>query len=147
MQFQKYYPVSGFEAYIGDKHIVGQLKKKEEARREYRQAVAAGHGAYLMEQEEPVNPISAHFFGPIFLNQTIPIDLESVFESVFVLYPRICVISLFTKILYRTCSLYHWEIFLRGTLLFTSRLSMLQSSLFKTTTYFLLVHTLCDYIC
>ena len=48
------YPVSGFEAYIGDKHIVGQLKKKEEARREYRQAVAAGHGAYLMEQEEPV---------------------------------------------------------------------------------------------
>ena len=46
--------MSGFEAYIGDKHIVGQLKKKEEARREYRQAVAAGHGAYLMEQEEPV---------------------------------------------------------------------------------------------
>ncbi|XP_063679343.1 uncharacterized protein LOC134814927 isoform X2 [Bolinopsis microptera] len=45
--------VSGFEAYIGEKHIVGQLKKKEEARREYRQAVAAGHGAYLMEQEEP----------------------------------------------------------------------------------------------
>ena len=46
--------VSGFEAYIGEKHIIGQLKKKEEARREYRQAVAAGHGAYLMEQEEPV---------------------------------------------------------------------------------------------
>ena len=45
----------GFEAYVGEKHIIGELKKKEEARREYRQAVAAGHGAYLMEQEEPVS--------------------------------------------------------------------------------------------
>ena len=45
----------GFEAYIGEKHIIGELKKKEEARRVYRQAVAAGHGAYLMEQEEPVS--------------------------------------------------------------------------------------------
>ena len=52
--FKPHSTVSGFEAYIGEKHIVGQLKKKEEARREYRQAVAAGHGAYLMEQDEPV---------------------------------------------------------------------------------------------
>ena len=45
--------VCGFEAYIGNKHVVGQVKKKEEARREYRAAVKAGHGAYLMEQEKP----------------------------------------------------------------------------------------------
>ena len=45
--------VCGFEAYIGAKHVVGVVCKKEEARREYRAAVKAGHGAYLMEQEKP----------------------------------------------------------------------------------------------
>ena len=44
----------GFEAYIGNKRVVGELQRKEEARKTYREAVAAGHGAYLMEQEEPV---------------------------------------------------------------------------------------------
>ena len=46
--------MSGFEAYIGDKRVVGTLRRKELARKEYREAVAAGHGAYLMQQEEPV---------------------------------------------------------------------------------------------
>eukprot|EP00667_Euglena_gracilis_P000154 EG_transcript_154 len=44
--------VCGFEAYIGDKHVVGVVKEKSKARAEYRAAVAAGHGAYLMEEEE-----------------------------------------------------------------------------------------------
>lgn len=30
------------------------MKEKETARREYRQAVARGHGAYLMDQDAPV---------------------------------------------------------------------------------------------
>ena len=45
--------VCGFEAFINGKHIVGVVKEKEEARREYREAIAAGHGAYLMEEEKP----------------------------------------------------------------------------------------------
>lgn len=45
--------VCGFEAYINDKHIVGQVKEKAEARREYKAAVEAGHGAYLMDEEAP----------------------------------------------------------------------------------------------
>ena len=42
--------VCGFEAYIGAKHVVGVVREKEEARREYHKAVAQGHGAYLMEE-------------------------------------------------------------------------------------------------
>ena len=50
--------VCGFEAYINGKHVVGVVKQKETAHREYRQAIEAGHGAYLMDQdkEQPVRP-------------------------------------------------------------------------------------------
>uniref|UniRef100_A0A2K6MBJ5 Poly [ADP-ribose] polymerase n=1 Tax=Rhinopithecus bieti TaxID=61621 RepID=A0A2K6MBJ5_RHIBE len=45
--------VCGFEAFINGKHIVGEIKEKEEAQREYREAVTQGHGAYLMSQDAP----------------------------------------------------------------------------------------------
>ena len=45
--------VCGFEAFINEKHVVGKCKEKEVARREYKEAVAAGKGAYLMETETP----------------------------------------------------------------------------------------------
>ncbi|XP_037543091.1 protein mono-ADP-ribosyltransferase PARP4 [Nematolebias whitei] len=45
--------VCGFEAFINGKHVVGQVKEKETARREYRQAIERGHGAYLMDQDAP----------------------------------------------------------------------------------------------
>ncbi|KAM6955132.1 protein mono-ADP-ribosyltransferase PARP4 [Lycodopsis pacificus] len=45
--------VCGFEAFINGKHVVGQVKEKEAARREYKQAVEKGHGAYLMDQDAP----------------------------------------------------------------------------------------------
>eukprot|EP00055_Hartaetosiga_balthica_P011935 m.56054 g.56054 ORF g.56054 m.56054 type:complete len:1922 (+) comp7782_c0_seq1:62-5827(+) len=44
--------VCGFEAFINDKHVVGEVKEKEQARREYKKAIEEGHGAYLMEEEE-----------------------------------------------------------------------------------------------
>ena len=44
--------VCGFEAFINGKHVVGVVKQKETAHREYRQAVEAGHEAYLMDQEK-----------------------------------------------------------------------------------------------
>ena len=37
---------------INGKHVVGRVERKEEARKQYRAAVAAGHGAYLMDEEK-----------------------------------------------------------------------------------------------
>uniref|UniRef100_A0A8C2ZWQ6 Poly [ADP-ribose] polymerase n=1 Tax=Cyclopterus lumpus TaxID=8103 RepID=A0A8C2ZWQ6_CYCLU len=45
--------VCGFEAFIDGKHVVGQVKEKEAARKEYKQAVEKGHGAYLLDQDAP----------------------------------------------------------------------------------------------
>ena len=49
--------VCGFEAFINGKHIVGEVKEKEKAHKEYKKAISEGHGAYLMDQDEetPVN--------------------------------------------------------------------------------------------
>lgn len=49
-----YSTVCGFEAFINGKHIVGEVKEKEQAHREYKQAISEGHGAYLMDEETPV---------------------------------------------------------------------------------------------
>src|SRR5688572_328264 len=38
---------------VGDRRIVGQIKKREEARQVYEQARAAGHVASLLDQERP----------------------------------------------------------------------------------------------
>ena len=48
-------PVCGFEAFINGKHIIGEVKEKEQAHREYREAISKGHGAYLMDEETPVS--------------------------------------------------------------------------------------------
>ncbi|KAL5457332.1 hypothetical protein EMCRGX_G034580 [Ephydatia muelleri] len=45
--------VCGFEAFINGKHVVGEVKEKEQAHREYREAISQGHGAYLMDEETP----------------------------------------------------------------------------------------------
>ncbi|KAG8524708.1 Protein mono-ADP-ribosyltransferase PARP4 [Galemys pyrenaicus] len=45
--------VCGFEAFINGKHVVGEIKEKEQAQREYREAISQGHGAYLMDQDAP----------------------------------------------------------------------------------------------
>ncbi|XP_054643397.1 protein mono-ADP-ribosyltransferase PARP4-like isoform X4 [Dunckerocampus dactyliophorus] len=45
--------VCAFEAFINGKHVVAQVKEKEQARREYKQAIEKGHGAYLMDQDAP----------------------------------------------------------------------------------------------
>ncbi|XP_034354773.1 protein mono-ADP-ribosyltransferase PARP4 [Arvicanthis niloticus] len=45
--------VCGFEAFINGKHIVGEIKEKEEAHQKYQEAVSHGHGAYLMDQDAP----------------------------------------------------------------------------------------------
>ncbi|RDD38355.1 Poly [ADP-ribose] polymerase 4 [Trichoplax sp. H2] len=45
--------VCGFEAFINNKHIIGQVKEKEKAHKEYEAAVARKDGAYLMDEESP----------------------------------------------------------------------------------------------
>lgn len=50
--------VCGFEAFINGKHIVGEVKEKEQAHKEYREAISQGHGAYLMDEETPVCHVS-----------------------------------------------------------------------------------------
>jgi Vault protein inter-alpha-trypsin domain/von Willebrand factor type A domain len=45
--------VCGFEAVIGETHVVGHVKEREQAFAEYDDALAAGHGAYLLDQERP----------------------------------------------------------------------------------------------
>lgn len=49
--------VCGFEAFINGKHIIGEVKEKEQAHREYREAISKGHGAYLMDEETPVGGV------------------------------------------------------------------------------------------
>lgn len=44
--------VYAFTARIDDREVVAKLKKKEEAQQEYNKALRAGHGAYLLEQDE-----------------------------------------------------------------------------------------------
>ena len=43
--------VFGFEAVIGEKRVVGRIAEKEKAFEEYDQAMADGHGAYLLDQD------------------------------------------------------------------------------------------------
>lgn len=38
--------------------IVFQIKEKEEAQQKYREAISQGHGAYLMDQDTPVQPVT-----------------------------------------------------------------------------------------
>ncbi|XP_051483232.1 protein mono-ADP-ribosyltransferase PARP4 isoform X2 [Apus apus] len=45
--------VCGFEAFINGKHVIGQVKEKKKAHREYREAISQGDGAYLMDQDAP----------------------------------------------------------------------------------------------
>ncbi|XP_070605865.1 protein mono-ADP-ribosyltransferase PARP4 isoform X1 [Erythrolamprus reginae] len=45
--------VCGFEAFIKGKHIIGEVKEKEKAHQEYREAISRGYGAYMMDQDAP----------------------------------------------------------------------------------------------
>ena len=38
----------GFEAFINGKHIVGEIKEKKQAHKEYDEAISEGHEAYLL---------------------------------------------------------------------------------------------------
>ncbi|CAG2243592.1 PARP2_3_4 [Mytilus edulis] len=62
--------VCGFEAFINGKHIVGEVKEKETAHKEYKKAISEGHGAYLMDQDEET-PVELQVDGEL-INFSIP---------------------------------------------------------------------------
>ncbi|XP_044144395.1 protein mono-ADP-ribosyltransferase PARP4 [Bufo gargarizans] len=70
--------VCGFEAFINRKHIIGKVKEKQQAHREYRTAICEGHGAYLMDQDAPdVFTVSVGNLPP---NATVVIKITYVME-------------------------------------------------------------------
>lgn len=45
--------VCGFEAVVDGVHVVGEVRERDQAFADYDDALAAGHGAYLLDQERP----------------------------------------------------------------------------------------------
>ncbi|XP_009997737.1 PREDICTED: poly [ADP-ribose] polymerase 4 [Chaetura pelagica] len=73
--------VCGFEAFINGKHVIGQVKEKKKAHREYREAISQGDGAYLMDQDAPdVFVISVGNLPP---NSTVVIKITYITELSF----------------------------------------------------------------
>ncbi|KAL8613683.1 hypothetical protein ACOMHN_029775 [Nucella lapillus] len=72
--------VCGFEAFINDKHIVGEVKEKETAHKEYKKAVSEGHGAYLMDQDEETPDVFTVSVGNLPPNATVLIKITYVAE-------------------------------------------------------------------
>ncbi|NXV74308.1 PARP4 polymerase, partial [Atlantisia rogersi] len=73
--------VCGFEAFINGKHVIGEVKEKKQAHREYRKAVSQGHGAYLMDQDAPdIFVISVGNLPP---NSTVVIKMTYITELSF----------------------------------------------------------------
>lgn len=61
---------------VGERHIVGIIKRREEARRIYEQALAQGHTASLLEQERP--NIFTQSVGNIQPGQEVKIEISYV---------------------------------------------------------------------
>nr|KAG5699378.1 hypothetical protein BaRGS_008286 [Batillaria attramentaria] len=72
--------VCGFEAFINDKHVVGEVKEKEEAHKEYKQAVSEGHGAYLMDRDEETPDVFTVSVGNLPPGATVLIKITYVAE-------------------------------------------------------------------
>ncbi|NXX90925.1 PARP4 polymerase, partial [Centropus bengalensis] len=73
--------VCGFEAFINGKHVVGEVKEKKQAHREYRKAITQGDGAYLMDQDAPdIFVISVGNLPP---NSTVVIKITYITELSF----------------------------------------------------------------
>ena len=72
--------VVGFEAYINGKHIVGEVKEKVAARKEYKKAIEEGHGAYLMEEEKETPNVFSVAVGNLPPQATVLIKITYVTE-------------------------------------------------------------------
>ena len=72
--------VCGFEAYINGKHVVGEVKEKLQAQKEYKEAIEAGHGAYLMDRDEDSPEVWTVSVGNIPPQATVLIKITYITE-------------------------------------------------------------------
>ncbi|KAL4233481.1 Protein mono-ADP-ribosyltransferase parp4 [Mactra antiquata] len=72
--------VCGFEAFINGKHIIGEVKEKETAHKEYKKAISEGHGAYLMDQDEETPDVFTVSVGNLPPGATVLIKITYVAE-------------------------------------------------------------------
>lgn len=72
--------VCGFEAFIEGKHIVGEVKPKEKAHKEYKEAVERGDGAYLMDESEEKPDVFTVSVGNLPPKTTVIIKITYVSE-------------------------------------------------------------------
>ncbi|XP_060597096.1 uncharacterized protein LOC132751015 isoform X2 [Ruditapes philippinarum] len=72
--------VCGFEAFINGKHIIGEVKEKEQAHKEYKKAISEGHGAYLMDQDEETPDVFTVSVGNLPPGATVLIKITYVAE-------------------------------------------------------------------
>ncbi|HYE85638.1 MAG TPA: VIT and VWA domain-containing protein, partial [Vicinamibacterales bacterium] len=70
--------VCGFEVEVGGKRIVGKVEEREKAFEKYDQAVAEGHGAFLVDQDRP-NIFTASV-GNLLPGQEVVVKLSYVSE-------------------------------------------------------------------
>lgn len=81
-----YFPIEenaaiySFTAIIDDRQIHAQLKEKIQAQQEYSQALAQGHGAYLMEQDEKSQDIFIINIGGLLPGKECRIEIKYVTE-------------------------------------------------------------------
>ena len=72
--------VCRFEAFINEKHIVGVVKEKQQAKKEYNQAIENNQGAYLLDQSEESPDLWTMVVGNLPPNATVVILLAYVTE-------------------------------------------------------------------
>ncbi|XP_061177422.1 LOW QUALITY PROTEIN: protein mono-ADP-ribosyltransferase PARP4-like [Saccostrea echinata] len=72
--------VCGFEAFINGKHIIGEVKEKETAHKEYKKAIKEGHGAYLMDQDQETPEMFTVSVGNLPPKATVIIKITYVTE-------------------------------------------------------------------
>ncbi|CAG5134171.1 unnamed protein product, partial [Candidula unifasciata] len=72
--------VCGFEAFINGKHIIGEVKEKETAHKEYKKAISEGHGAYLMDQDVEAPDVFTVSVGNLPPGATVLIKITYVAE-------------------------------------------------------------------
>eukprot|EP01012_Entosiphon_sulcatum_P005698 TRINITY_DN12579_c0_g1_i1.p1 TRINITY_DN12579_c0_g1~~TRINITY_DN12579_c0_g1_i1.p1 ORF type:complete len:1816 (+),score=224.44 TRINITY_DN12579_c0_g1_i1:192-5450(+) len=72
--------VCAFEAFVGNKHLVGVVREKEQARVDYREAIERGDGAYLLEEETQAPEVFSVSLGNVLPEAEVIIKITYLLE-------------------------------------------------------------------
>lgn len=72
--------VCGFEAFVNGKHIIGEVKEKEQAKQIYNEAIDKGFGAYLMTQHSDNRDLFCINIGNILNGSKVVIKITYITE-------------------------------------------------------------------